>query len=472
MRTKYTKKEILSEFYKRDFYEFSLEAFKAIHNGQELIDNWHIKFLCDRLQKEAQRVMAGEPREKHLVINVPPRTLKSELVNVFYTVWCWTNDPSLSFISSSYSGMLSLALSVQARRLIQSDWFQGLFQNFELNKDENTKTKFSNNKGGLRYSTSTGGTVTGMGGDIIIIDDPQNPQLARSDKERDNANVFFNETLRSRLNNPSNGVFVIIMQRLHENDLTGNILENDKDNWEHISLPAELSDNVKPSHLKDFYTDGLLFPKRLSKEVLDSFKTGLGSYGYSGQYMQLPSPAEGGLLKKQWFEVVKEMPEMTVNFFLDTAYTAKQHNDATAMMCAGYINNTLYIKEVSAVRMEFPELLKEIQKFVERNGYNHSSRIYVEPKASGHSIIQQLKRTTGLNVIADKPPTQDKISRVSAVSALVEAGRVKLMDGRYVDPFLDECAAFPNAAHDDMVDVLVMALDINSTRKKNIVAFG
>ena len=467
-----TNSDIRSQAYRNSFYRFSKSAFKELHNGTPLIDNWHIKFLCDRLQEEAERVIAGVPRKKHLIINVPPRTLKSELVNIFYTVWCWTIDPTLSFISTSYSASLSITMSVQARRLIQSDWFIEHFDNFELSKDENTKGKFTNTKNGLRYSTSTGGTVTGMGGDIIIIDDPQNPQHARSETERESSNLFFNETLRSRLNDPETGVFIIIMQRLHERDLTGILLENDKNNWEHISLPAESSGNVIPARLKEYYTNGLLFPQRLTEDVLDGFKIGLGSYGYSGQYMQLPSPAEGGLLKKQWFEVVKEMPEMTFNFFLDTAYTAKQSNDATALMCAGYIDNTLYIKEVSAVRLEFPELLKEIQKFVERNGYNNSSRIYVEPKASGHSIIQQLKRTTGLNVIADKPPVQDKISRVNAISALVEAGRVKLFDGRYVDLFLDECAAFPNAAHDDRVDVLVMALDINTTRKKNIVAFG
>ncbi len=469
---KVTRSEILSEVYRRSFYRFSLQAFRVLHNGEHLIDNWHIKFLCDRLQKEAERVVSNEPRNKHLIINVPPRTLKSELLNIFFTAWCWVKDPSLSFISSSYSASLSLQMSVQTRRLIQSDWFKHHFINFELSKDENTKGKFTNNKGGLRYCTSTGGTVTGMGADIIVIDDPQNPQLARSDTERENANVFFNETMRSRLNKPDVGMFIIIMQRLHENDQTGMLIKTDPDNFELICLPAELSESVKPKALKDKYVKGLLFPQRLTEDVLNGFKIGLGSYGYSGQYMQLPSPAEGGLLKKKWFDVINKMPETTLNFYLDTAYTAKQHNDATAMMCAGYVDNMIYIKEVIAVRLEFPELIKEIQNFVNKHGYNHSSRIYVEPKASGHSIIQQLKKTTGLNVIADKPPTQDKVSRVSAISAIVEAGRVKLMDGRYIDAFLNECSAFPNASNDDMVDVLVMAIDINTTRKKSIVAFG
>ena len=449
-----------------------------MHNGQELTTNWHIKYLCDRLQKEAYRVVNGEPREKHLLINVPPRTLKSELVNVFFSVYCWVLKDSIQFISSSYSGSLSITLSTQARRLIESDWFKEHFPDVNLSKDENTKSRYTTTNSGLRYSTSTGGTVTGMGADIIVIDDPQNPQLARSDKERENANVFFNETLRSRLNNPDKGVFIVIMQRLHEQDLTGMLLEKEPDNWEHICLPAEVSNYVKPIDLKEFYVDGLLFPKRLSKNTLESFKLGLGSYGYSGQYSQIPSPDEGGIFKGDWFNVIKKLPENVTpellkwNFYLDTAYTSKQENDATAMLCAAFHNNELYIREVKAVRLEFPELIKEIQSFAAMNGYTNRSRIYVEPKASGKSIVQMLKRSTGLNVVEDKPPTQDKVSRASSVSAFIESGRVSLLDGRYIDSFLNELKAFPNGAHDDMTDTLIMAIDRNTNRKRSVRAMA
>ena len=468
---KTTKTKIRAELYRRSFYEFSLESFKQLHNGQELTPNWHIELICDRLQKEAERIVKGEPTTQHLLINVPPRTLKSELVNVFFSVYLWVLDDSKQFISSSYSASLSIALSTQARRLIESDWFRQHFPKVNISKDENTKSKYTTPNGGLRYSTSTGGTVTGMGADVIVIDDPQNPQLARSEVERENANRFFNETLRSRLNNPKTGIFIVIMQRLHENDLTGMLLTKEPDKWEHICLPAEDSDNVKPTELRDKYIGGLLFPDRLSRGILNSFKIGLGSYGYSGQYGQLPAPADGGILKRDWFEVVKEIPQTTFDFFLDTAYTDKSYNDATALLCACYINNIVYIKEVSAVRMEFPELVKEIQRFVMVNGYTNQSRIYIEPKASGKSIIQQLKRNTGLNVVEDKPPTQDKVSRVSAVTPIIESGRVKLFDGRYIDDFLNECASFPNGSHDDMVDTLTMAIDKYTNRKQNIRAF-
>jgi predicted phage terminase large subunit-like protein len=478
MKTTLTK--LRAESYRRSFYKFCLEAFKVLHNGQPMVENWHIKYICDRLQKEAIRVVNKEPRDKHLIINVPPRTLKSEIVNVYFSVYLWILDDSVQFISSSYSASLSTSLSVQARRLIESDWFIKHFPNIQISRDENTKTKYTTPNNGLRYSTSTGGTVTGMGGDVIVIDDPQNPQEARSEKERERANTFFNETLRSRLNNPEFGVFIIIMQRLHENDLTGMLLSEDADNFEHICLPAELSPNVFPSDLTNFYTDSLLFPQRLSKSVLDSFKIGLGSYGYSGQYMQKPSPAEGGMLKRNWFNIIDELPkdksdneiQLKWDFFLDTAYTDKTYNDATAMLAFAKHNEEFIIRKIETVRLEFPELVKKIQEFVYANGYTNSSRIFIEPKASGKSIIQQLKRQTGLNVIEDKPPTQDKISRVNAISPVVEARRVNLLDGRYIDSFLDECSAFPNGNHDDQVDVLVMALDNYTTRNKSVQAFA
>ena len=444
-------------------------------------ENWHIRYLCDKLQNEAERIVSRQQRTKHLLINVPPRTLKSELVNVFFSAYLWILDDSIQFISSSYSSTLSVALSVQARRLILSDWFKELFPNVELARDEKQKTKYSTPNNGLRYATSTGGSITGMGGDVIVIDAPQNPQHARSDKERENANTFFNETLRSRLNDPRVGMFIIIMQRLHENDLTGMLLGLEPNEWDHICLPAELSENVIPSDLMGFYVNGLLFPQRLSKRVLDGFKIGLGTYGYSGQYMQLPSPSDGGILKREWFKVeqaIKDVnfnevnrSELTWNYYLDTAYTSKQVNDPSAMIAVTFYNNFLYVRRVESVRKEFPALCKHIIQFVDDNGYTNSSRVKVEPKASGKSIVQQLKQTTKLNILEDKPPTQDKESRVNGISPFVESGRVILLDGSWVGGFLDQCSAFPNGTHDDEVDCLVMAIENETTRKKSIRAF-
>ena len=463
------KTEITAELCKRSFYRFSLEAFKVLHNGQSLNENWHIKVICDRLQEEVERVIEGKERKQHLLINIPPRTLKSELVNVFLSAYCWIRKDDMKFISTSYSASLSIALSVQARRLIESDWFKEHFKDVRISKDENTKSKYTNESGGLRYCTSTGGTVTGMGADIIVIDDPQNPQLARSEVERENANRFFNETLRSRLNQPEVGVFIVIMQRLHENDLTGMLLEKEPEEWEHICLPAEISDQVKPERFKALYEDGLLFSKRLSAKVLKSFKTGLGSYGYSGQYEQLPSPSDGGIIKGSWFNVIDEIKDkdfntvnlssLTWDYFFDTAYTEKQTNDPSALFACTFFDGNLYVRDVDAVRMEFPELVKYIPTFCDRNGYTRASIGYVEPKASGKSIVQHLKANSNINIIEGKTPTTDKVSRANGVSAFIESGRCFLLKGNWNESFINECNAFPNGSHDDKVDVLVMAID-------------
>jgi predicted phage terminase large subunit-like protein len=454
-----TKTEVLAEQYRRSFYRFAKESFKVLHNGEGWVDNWHIKYICDEIQKEVIRINRKEPTQKNIIINVPPRTLKSELVNVFLSAYCWIINPSLQIITSSYSSSLSISLSVQTRRLLESDWFIKHFPNVKLSIDENTKSRFSNTDGGLRYSTSTGGTVTGMGGDLIIIDDPQNPQLSRSDVERENTKDFFNQTLRSRLNNPKTGVFIIIMQRLHDDDLTGHLLRTEPEYWKHICLPAELNDNVLPVELINNYHNGLLFEQRLSLEVLGRLKTGLGSYGYSGQYLQSPSPTDGGILKSKWINPANEIPNGTVDFFLDTAYTSKQGNDPTAIMACIFENNNLYLLKVVEQRLEFPELIKYINEFVQAHNYTGNSRIYIEPKASGLSVIQQMRSLTSLNIIESKPPTTDKINRANSISAFVESGRVYAKDGAYLNNFYTQLNAFPNALHDDMVDVFIMALE-------------
>jgi predicted phage terminase large subunit-like protein len=362
-----------------------------------------------------------------------------------------------------------MKLSVKARIVIESDWYKEHFPDVVLSKDNNTKIEYTTTTGGLRYCTSTGGSVTGEGADILLIDDPQNPRLARSEVERENANDFLNESLRSRFDNPQVGMFIIIMQRLHENDNTGMVLDLEPEEWKHICLPAEVSENVRPIHLKENYVDGLLFAKRLSVKILASLRRGLGSYGYSGQYDQLPSPADGGIIKGSWFTIVESIKDrnfnhvpiesLTWDFLFDTAYTAKQENDPSAMGAMTYFEDNLYIRDMDSVRLEFPELVKEIPVFLNRNGYDNGSIGYVEPKASGKSVVQHLKANTSINIVESEAPTMDKVSRANAVAPFIQSGRVFLLKGNWNKPFVDQCNAFPNGTHDDEVDVLIMGID-------------
>lgn len=450
------------------FHEFVKDAFEVLHNEQPLDDNWHIKYICDRLQAHIERVARRDDKTQDLIINVPPRTLKSIITSVCLPAWTWISHPWINFISSSYASDLSIDHNVMCRRVIESAWYQKQFRDkFQLTTDQNTKGYFENDKSGRRKATSTGGSVTGSGAHVIIEDDPINPKKAASETERKNANDYHDLTLSTRFNDQRKGLHIIVMQRLHEDDPTGHALKQNPGRWEHICLPASLSSNIKPFYLAANYKQGLLFPQRLPKYTLDNLRATTGSFGYSGQYIQSPTPLEGGIWKRKWFRKITWFQFLeylngkvpTWNFFVDTAYTAKTENDPTAILACCFSNNTLFIRKVEKGYFEFPNLIKFIPDFVRLNGYTQHSRIYVEPKASGISTVQQLRAITLLNIIQSPPPTDDKITRANSASPFVESGRVCLIEDDWNEEYLDEVCTFPKADHDDQMDITVMAID-------------
>ena len=447
------------------FYEFFKAAWIVVEPAVPLSTNWHHKYICDLLQQECERVIAQNPKDKDVIINVPFRSTKSLIVTVMFPVWAWIKSPKLRFITSSYSATLSIELATKSRDIIFSDWFKRRWGDvFHIKKDQNLKERYENNFVGMRRATSVGGTVTGQGGDFLIVDDPLSPQMASSATERDNANEWYRTTFYSRLNQPDIGVRIIIMQRVHEDDLTGFLLGREtRLKYKHICIPAKSGDdNIKPKHLEEFYDKdtGLFWEDRFSQRTLDDYKSALGSYGYAGQLQQTPTPLDSGMIHKDWFKVDRyRVDDSVVNFVIDPAYTADQKNDPSALLAYTYKDNKWQIVDCVNVYKEFPDLVKFIQQWVAKNGYTNRSRIFVEPKASGKSIVQTLVRETGLNVKEDKPPTKDKVARVSDVSASLESGRVSLLNGDWNDEFLDQLTKFPAAKHDDMVDCLVMAVN-------------
>ena len=447
------------------FYEFFKAAWVVVEPAVPLSTNWHHKYICDTLQEECERIIAQKPKTKDIIINVPFRSTKSLIVTVMFPVWAWIKSPKLRFITSSYSAALSIELATKSRDIIFSDWFKKRWGDvFHIKKDQNLKERYENNFVGMRRATSVGGTVTGQGADFLIVDDPLSPQMANSATERENANEWYRTTFYSRLNQPDIGVRIIIMQRVHEDDLTGFLLGKEtRLKYRHVCIPAKSGDgNIKPAYLEKFYEKGtqLFWKDRFSQKILDDYKSALGSYGYAGQLQQTPTPLDSGMIHKDWFKIDRyRVDESIVNFVIDPAYTADQKNDPSALLAYTYKENRWQIVDCVNVYKEFPDLVKFIQQWVQKNGYTNRSRIYVEPKASGKSIVQTLVRETGLNVKEDKPPTKDKVARVSDVSASLESGRVSLLNGDWNDEFLDQLAKFPAAKHDDMVDCLVMAVN-------------
>ncbi|MAN60445.1 MAG: hypothetical protein CMI60_00730 [Parvibaculum sp.] len=473
---KATKKQMLQAMEKaiceKSFYEFFIKAFVIAEPSVPLSTNFHHKYLCDILQGEAERIIAGKEKDKDIIINIPFRSTKSLLVTVLFPAWCWAVHPKMRFITASYSAEISIEHATKSRDIINSEWYQKHWgEKYQIKKDQNLKARYENTFLGVRRATSVGGSVTGQGGDIILVDDPTSPKNAASETERDNANEWYKSTLYSRLNEPTKGVRIIIMQRVHEDDLSGYLLYNSPDKHQHICIPAELSSDLKPSHLAEHYEDGLFWKDRFSKNILDDYKSALGSYGYAGQLQQRPTPADSGMIQKNWFKIDDEKVDDVVNFVIDPAYTASQKNDPSALMAYTFKDGKWQIREVQNVRLEFPDLVKHIGKFVHKNGYTSQSKIYVEPKASGKSIVQTLIRETGLNVKEDKPPTKDKVARVQDISATCETGRVSLLKGHWNEEFLMQCQQFPAAKHDDMVDCLVMALN-HHFKANNVVFFG
>lgn len=454
-----------AELCKRHFFKF-VQAFWGAIIPEEPVFNWHIPYLCGELEKMAYYIVNRLPKPYDLIVNIPPGTTKSTIVTIMFPAWLWTLDPSLRVISSSYSSDVSLDQAQKSKDIITCEKYMRLFPEVCIRRDKSGKGFYGNTAGGERYVTSTGSAVTGKHAHVIINDDPQNPKQADSEPLRLQAEEF-TKTLSTRKVDKRNTPTITIMQRLHEDDVTGYLLKKKADKIRHICLPAELSDNVQPAELKDKYIDGLLDPVRLSTEVLEEAKIDLGSRGYAGQYEQRPSSASGNLVKASWFghislaEFYALHSTEPVHFYLDTAYDEKKSsdNDPSGILAACKIQNTLFILHAKKVWKEFPDLIKFLPEYCAAWGYSKKfSTLRIEPKANGESVIQQLKAYTDLNVTRTETPKDSKFTRLSACSPKIECGRVVLVDGDWVEDFVEEVTKFPSMTHDEYVDILCYAI--------------
>lgn len=448
------------------YHEFVKQAFAVLEPGTKFVDNWHIEYLCNTVQAHVHRVGRGEPKKRDLIVNIPPRSLKSYIMTICIVPWAWIHYPHMRFICSSYGERLSIDLSTKARRILQSPWYMGNWGDVvQLQKDQNQKLFYENSRTGARYSTSTGGLVTGKGAHIVIIDDPQDPKGANSEKDRETSINFFTETLSSRLDDPGTGMFLVIQQRLHVSDLTGYLLEREGvKRWQHICIPAEDSNAVKPERLRSYYQDGLMFPGRFTKKVLADLLDRLQGRGYAGQYGQSPKALEGNIIKGPWFRRFKhqDLPsQFLVNFYVDTAYTKDTENDPFGILAFTVYDGQTFILGYSKGWKEFPDFCKHLQDYTLEMGRTDASRVWVEPKATGLSIIQQLRKVEGVNIMQDEVPAGSKIERAHAITGALESGKVFLPErddrkygGAWTESFIEACEAFPNITHDEEVDCL------------------
>jgi predicted phage terminase large subunit-like protein len=432
--------------------------------------NWHLDLICEYLaltKDKAFKTAFGQSCEG-VIFNVPPRTMKSLLITVMFPAWVWTSDPARRFMFVSYAERLSTQHSVLRRNVIESAWYRENWGKVvRLAKDQNQKTHYENSARGQMFSTAMQAAATGMGGDILIFDDPLNPDQALSEAERTAVNLRFDSTFRSRLNDAATGVKIIVMQRLHELDLTGHVLGKERGRWQHVKLPAIAEENEtwKRSSGDEVHTrkaGELLWPQRLSQAHLDGLKIGMGSWAFAGQYQQNPAPLEGGIVKRNWLRFYKDLPER-FDFMVqswDCTFKGSEDTDFVAGQVWGKVRGKYYMLPYRVLeRLDFGPTKKAIQSCHAR--YPQAHAILIEDKANGPAIISELRHETPGIVPVD--PEGGKLARAQSVGPLWEAGNVELPDPQHHDvPWLDEyitnICAFPKAAHDDDMDATTQAL--------------
>lgn len=466
---------IQRELFNRNFFEFVKWIASLLEPSTEWSWNFHHEYICNRLQSEVQRISDKRPRDNHININVPFRSSKSLIVSICLPLWTWTIDPNISFINLSYSDNLATDHSNKVFSLLHNDKFKNMYPFITLDDTQRSKTNFKlKGFSGSRISGGFGGTTLGKGADIIVNDDANNTRRL-SDVERKNTIDTWRDTIASRLNNPKTGLFINVQQRLHDNDLSGYLLKNEEKYWEHICLPAELTSNVKPEVLAGEYKDGLLWPDRFSREVLDNYKERLGSIKYSNQLNQETAPPEGNIIKLAWIKIIPleelynslnkwesnltgkvKKDRLKWELFLDTAYTKDKKNDPTGVIVACKYKNHIYVRKAFELRLEFPDLIREIKR-IHATYCDTNARIHIEPKASGLDIYNTLNRE--MNAIKIPHSSDDKETRLTAVSPSIESGKLILIEDTSNEIVIEQLTKFPNHEHDDLVDVVVYALD-------------
>ena len=474
-------------------YQDSLRDY--IHAAWPLVDhhqfkcNWHIDAIAEHLEA----VSSGEIRR--LIINIPPRHMKSLAVGVFWPTWQWLKRPETQFMFASYAQRLTTRDSLKCRRLIESTGgrreggtliervgYKGLLEllgsSWVLTEDQREKMKFENTEFGYRMATSIGGTGTGEGGDILVIDDPHKADEAESDVQREEVIDWLDGTISSRFNDPSTGALVLVMQRLHEDDATGHLLE--QGGYEHLCLPAE----YEPDHPFVWPQDPriepgeLLWPGHFGPDAIKELKIRLGSYRSAGQLQQRPAPAEGIMFKRKDFRYWRSeshfIGEVEQRLYVlaeddgprrvdkaptpifqtvDAAISEKTSADWT--VCATWACTSigdLILLDMQRRHFEEQQVIQFLASVNEEWGH---VPMWIERFGAGRNPLLALRRMNCpvMQVPVEAGTQADKLTRALVAISVLEDHRLFFPFGaEWLREYEDELTMFPNAKHDDMVD--------------------
>jgi predicted phage terminase large subunit-like protein len=441
-----------------DFTSFAACWFRELNPGPRFAMNWHFEVLAGKL------AAVREGRIRRLMICVPPRHLKSHLASIVLPAWCLGHDPSGQIICFSYAQDLADKLSRDCRRIVASDGYQRLFST-RLSPQRQAVPEFETTQQGCRVATSVGGVLPGRGADIIIIDDPLKPEEALSQTQRQAANEWYDHTLYSRLNDKLTGAIVVIMHRLHEDDLAGHVLTQEP--WEVVRIPA-IADADELHRVETVFgwqsfrrrAGEALHPEREPVAMLEQIRRTLGEYNFAGQYQQAPAPQGGGMVKAAWFRsyAANERPaefDRIVQSW-DTANKASELSDFSVCTTWGIKGKDLYLLHVLRKRLEYPALKRAVRE--QRDAFD-ANVVLIEDKASGTQLIQELV-AEGLHAVTRYQPQANKIMRMHAQTAMLENGFVHLAkEAAWLAEYLHELSAFPKGKHDDQVDSTAQMLD-------------
>lgn len=474
------KKEGLRRLAQKDLMEFTRQSFEIIEPGQEFKDNWHLHVIAEHLMA----VSSGDVR--NLVINIPPGCMKSILTSVAWPAWEWARDPTLRIMGASYGSDLSIRDASKTRDIITSDWYRERWPEVLIKPGEDQKTKYALTEGGWRMSTSVGGRATGEHPDRKIVDDPHNAKQAESDAERLSALTWFDRTLSTR--GQSRGAnTVVVMQRLHEKDVTGHIIA-DLTGYTHICIPMEF-DGVRRKTFLGAYDPRvkkgeLLWPEMFDEHSVTELKQLLGAYGSAGQLAQSPEPPEGGLLNTDCFQLwPHDKPLPQLEYILqsyDCAFTEKTTGDPTALTVWAVFThdnrkNAMLI-DAWDEHLSYPALrTKAIEEWNTEYGGTKKGgqpvrprrpdRVLVEAKASGQSLLQDL-HLARIPAVAYNPGNADKISRAHQAAPTLELKLLWIPESAknpgqvasWATAFITQLKKFPVAEHDDYCDTFSQAI--------------
>lgn len=476
-------------------YTFVQRAWRYV-DPSPFVHGWPLEAMCEHLEA----VVDGDIRK--LLINIPPRCGKSSIVSVCFPAWVWiqraetaTAGPQVPLLHASYAMSLAMRDSVKTRRLIESPWYQRLWgERFHLVGDQNTKGRFQNDKRGERLITAVDARVTGEGGNIIVVDDPNAANEALSEALIETTNEWWDGTMSTRLNDARTGAYIVIQQRLGEEDLTGHILDTDE-GWTHLMLPMEFEPErsfVTSIGWEDPRTEAgeLLWPDRFASEQVEVLKKRLGPWKAAGQLQQRPEPKGGGIIKRDWWQLHDAPAFPPFDYIvasLDTAYTTKQENDFSALTVWGiFSSDTVAVPSKQVMRgerltnvdprdyaqqspkvilmnawQERLELHDLVQRVAKTCKDMKVDRLLIEDKAAGHSVAQELRRLFGYEDFAVQlvnPGALDKVARVYSVQHLFAEGMIYAPDRQWAEMVIGQCSTFPRGKHDDLVDTVSQAL--------------